>query len=659
MIQRLTFNACLALVTIGLAGAAGCGGGSNETEVAQADSGGANAAPPPGASDPPGPSSSGSGGSGSGQGSGQPSGGETYGGGVQNGSSRGSGPQGPGSGSASYGSGSGGYGPGSGSSGSYGSGSSGSYGSGSSGSGAGGYGPGSGSSGSYGGGALGPGSGYSDSVAMPGSSSSYGSGGYGQGAPGGNPYGPGYGQPGAGQPGVGQSGYGQGASGYGGPASMAENQPQDDESKSLLEEAEYLFGIGEEREALRYFYAHVLSAEDEVAEELLQRTRWFAAGTRPAVVLRFAVGVNLDAPSTLTDVKPLGVKQFGGGAGGGGGRGSMASSAPGGYGGPGNANETGQGRDLVSLTGDFGEALVADFQSRWSSGEMGTVFDQVVPLEPRRDARGRGPGNAPGGGFAGSGRGPGGPGGIGLPGGSGAPGAGYGSGSYGGGSYGGGEGVYGVPPGGPGEDEEDDARAAQLAGLRLNAKVGESIAPGLLYVGTGSQDELLEKANEAGVDGLFVFDVEASENRRTQLVNNKTRLRFVLPNGDATSANTRKLENTELERAEMRGIGGDELQKNMERFFARFDEDIALAELPNFKSEHADTRLRQLLSSDPTEPLATMFEARLFNSLGVLDEETMSKVFQIALVGNEGVSLATGSKADRELVIQSVLEEAE
>lgn len=294
---------------------------------------------------------------------------------------------------------------------------------------------------------------------------------------------------------------------------------------------------------------------------------------------------------------------------------------------------------------------------------MGTVFDQVVPLEPRRGARGRGPGNVSGGGYAGSGRpgmgGPGAPGGIGLPGGGGAPGAGYGSGSYGGGTYGSGEGVYGRGPSGLGDEEADDSRAAQLAGLKMHAQAGEAIAPGLLYVGTGSQDELLENANEARVDGLFVFDVEASENRRTQLVNNKTRLRFVLPNGDATSANTRKLENTELERAEMRGIGGDELQKNMERFFARFDDQIALTELPTFKSEHADSRLRQLLSSDRAEPLATMFEARLFNFLGILDEPTMSKVFQIALVGNEGVSLATGSQADRELVIQSLLKESQ
>lgn len=128
MIQRLIFNACLTLLAIGLAGAAGCGGGSDETEVAQADSGGGNAAQPPGASEPAGPSASGSDDSVSGQESVQPSGGEThggetyagetYGGGAQSGSPLGGGPQGSGSGytgmgSPSFGSGASGYGSGS------------------------------------------------------------------------------------------------------------------------------------------------------------------------------------------------------------------------------------------------------------------------------------------------------------------------------------------------------------------------------------------------------------------------------------------------------------------------------------------------------------------------------------------------------------------
>ena len=270
-------------------------------------------------------------------------------------------------------------------------------------------------------------------------------------------------------------------------------------------------------------YAHALAASDANADELLQQARWgYIAGTndyavppRPRFSMRFAVGVILDlTPENLKDLSPIGSGSSSGGGAFGGGYGDDYGG--GGFpGGQRRNNSQGGPRTLNSMTGEFGSAVVAAFKSRWTSGNMGPVFSEVATIEKRQPTR------RPGGGGFGGGLSAGG----GMAGGM----AGGGMGGYGAG-YDGGAGMddygddqgFGAMGGDGGMDEP-----AGITAMRENILPGQTITPGLVYIGTGSQTELVERAEEQGVDAIFIFDIDAKENRRFNSTINKTKVKLI------------------------------------------------------------------------------------------------------------------------------------
>lgn len=426
------------------------------------------------------------------------------------------------------------------------------------------------------------------------------------------------------------------------------------DSEDYLAEAKHAFGTGNEEKAMDLLFAHLLTTDDETAQEMLAQTGWYAGGPRPATTLRFAAGIVLKAPTTLTDVKPIGSGALGGGSGGGDGYGGMGMGMPGG-GGAGQGQAAGP-RSFDALTGDFGASLAAEFQSRWANGDMGSIFNEVVSITPsRRPAGGMG-----GMGMGMGGGGPGGPALMGEDGGyGGSDMSGYGEGGdpYGDGSQGYGGAGYGGAGG--------DAGESHLASLRENILPGQAITPGLIYVGVGSQAELMERAAMHDVDGVFVFNIDVTENRRMGIVQNKTRLRLVLANGKAVGA-TSTLLNTEVERKRAR-TGEDDLQENMDRFFASIGDSLKLSPMPALQPQHAVSRVKQLLTQreklpeeeEPSMDLKIMFETRLFHSKGLLTEEEAAMVYQILLKGNEGVVLVQGKPDDRRLVLEEMLAQSE
>jgi mono/diheme cytochrome c family protein len=402
---------------------------------------------------------------------------------------------------------------------------------------------------------------------------------------------------------------------------------------AYLVRAKHYFGSGKEKEALKYLYAHTLVADDEAASELLSRSRWFSLGRHPATAVRFAAGVVLTAPATITDLKPIGTTQFANGGGGGDSMGGMMGSSMGG--GQRNASTTAE-RNFYDLTGDVGQALASAFETRWSSGSLGTVFNDVAAEDKnaRTIASAGGNGIGYGGGMPGMSGGMSGmAGGMsgGMSGGMGLE-DGFGESNFGGGmGMGGGEG----------------------AAARKPVKPGQNITPGLVFLGTGSQQELVKKAEEAGVDGIFLFDVEVSQNARNKIVTNETKVRLLVA-GEIKAAST-SLKNTDVERAAIRGTGGDEVAKSIDKLFARFDTEVQLTDMPDLKPEHAKSRIHQMVNDKDANPMTTLYETRLFNSKGLISQAEMETVFQIVLRGNEGISLASGSSVDRLLVIKDLL----
>ncbi len=380
--------------------------------------------------------------------------------------------------------------------------------------------------------------------------------------------------------------------------------------KSYMELAKSAYKKGENDRAIKLFYAHALTVDDNEAAEVLDNIRLyrpnvvkpedlkasnnFATTIKPHLTtsLNFAVGVVLDAGEKVTDVKPIGVWQRSGGAGG--------------YGGA--ADDNSKLEAFEDLTGDFGKALVDAVKSRRHDGKFGTLFADLEPPVDAAVAEEEGVAGAEG----------------------------LGGQFRGGGAF--------IPPGGKG----GGADAGNLLGKTAKDK---SLAHGFTYLGTGTANELLKKAVEIGVDGLFIFDVKAELNRRTSVVTNDTRLRFMLPSGRVVAGTSSSLKNIDFEKAKMDNKESPELEEQMDKMFQRLDDILALVSVPKMSESAAIKHIHGQLHSG-ADVLQVMAEARLFHSKGIIDSERLQTIYQIALEGNEGISLATGSADDRKLVLE-------
>jgi len=387
------------------------------------------------------------------------------------------------------------------------------------------------------------------------------------------------------------------------------------EDRDYLSQAEYAFSSGNESRGEQLLYAHAVAADDDVAGELLSQGRWFELGLHPTLTLRFAVGVELDAADSIEDLKPLGTSQSAGGGGA-----SMGSYASGSGGSIPKDDEPKQ-RSFEQMTGDFGAALITSFESRWMDGHFGTAFKDVEPQAPLAPSNNNNP--------------------MGMMGSMSSMGS--MSGSSGDMERGG---YPGMMPGGAGPGSNSAAK--QTAD-------GEVLTPGLVFIGTGKQTDLLAKAAEAGFAGLFLFDVKVETKRRGSTIENSTKLRFMSLDGKLL-ASTSPIVNTDIEMAKRRGKEDDTLGKNIERMFTLFDDKVKLESLPALKPEHAHDRMRVLIADSNVKPLTKLFEARLYHSMKLLTDEELTKIYQIVLRGNEGIALAQGTIDDRRMVLSEVLE---
>ncbi len=411
-------------------------------------------------------------------------------------------------------------------------------------------------------------------------------------------------------------GYGAGMSPYGAQNAPPKIDEAPGEDADLLTKAKYAFAIGKEKEAIEYARAYAVATAE--SGEVQQMAKWSTAASQPATTMRFAVGIVLEAPAALTDLKPIGSKQLQGGGGGGG----MGMGYPSGQA---NQNATKE-RDLYSVTGSFGEAIVDGFKERWSSGKLGMVFSDVTPKKVGLAA---GP-QAPGMGMMGS-----------MMGGPGMSSEGVGSDPYGGAPP---DAMMGMGSGG--------APAANQPKIMP----GSSVTPGMIYIGTFDKEKsLMEKAALQNVDAVFIFDVTVSApNRINGVIQNEARLRLLSTKGDLL-ARSSELLNTKVERALLSTAGDDEVKKATDKFFAQFDEKVQMADMPALKPEVAKARLTSLLANPAVDALQKLFEVSLYHSMKLISDEDKATCYLIVMQGSEGESLASGALADRQAVLEPLL----
>jgi len=417
--------------------------------------------------------------------------------------------------------------------------------------------------------------------------------------------------------------------GYG-PPGAASNAP-----KTLSDRAADAFRKGNDREAFQFIYAAAL-ADDEAAERLPDEFRWIGYLKKPAMGVRWGLGVSYNPPKGYTGhPSPVGYEppasatnNTPGGAPGTGGppgspnggqqkprrvfgqRDRSQQNQPGGYGGaPGQPNQPGHDKPapshppadaagfLAYYTGEVGESVLEALTKRITDGSYGPVLQHA--MENFESS----PASANNGGYPGY------------------PGAGPPPGMM----------PPGSPPGMQGGPNNNAAKPEKF-------KTG-SIIPGVVMLGEGSETELLKTAEEQGVDFIILFDVSVRKSNKDATSITKFRVVSVdkakLPAAATVAEGQRPREifvsnaiNSHRVETAREKNETDPLAEAIEGFVAAIDTEVKLVPLSEkVNAEEVALRRATDLSGQQENQLANMAEIRQYEVAKLISSNDATELF--------------------------------
>jgi hypothetical protein len=426
--------------------------------------------------------------------------------------------------------------------------------------------------------------------------------------------------------------------------------------KTLSERADDAFRKGNDREAFQLVYAAAI-ANDEAAERLPEEFRWIASLKKPALGVRWGLGVTYSPPKGYTGhPSPVGYEPPAPSNNSPGSIGPGSPSTPGAPGGQkprksrvfGQRDRDNQGGQpgatsndqkpppsyppgdpagfLAFYTGEVGEQVVEALTRRIDDGTFGPVLQhaaEVFDSAPTVPANNGLPGMSPPMGPIGP-QGPIGPAGP-------------------------------MGPGGPGNN--GPAKPEKF-------KIG-AIAPGIVVLGEGNENELLKAAEEQQVDFVIVFDVsvrksnkDATNNTKFHVVAlEKTKLAAATtaegqPAGEIFVSGTINNKRVESAREDNKD---DPLKEEIAGFEQAIDAEVVVSKLSEkVSTEEIALKRAAYLASKSDNQLAHLAEIRQYEVAKLIKPEEMADLYEKILgKANADKLLSAKTEADRAAVLAS------
>lgn len=228
----------------------------------------------------------------------------------------------------------------------------------------------------------------------------------------------------------------------------------------------------------------------------------------------------------------------------------------------------------------------------------------------------------------------------------------------------GGAGMLGPgPPGsgmmGPGGPQPGMGGAGGAAAGNANPN---SLGAGMTYLGEGTLKELTDEAAKQGLDVLIFFEVTVSQNVKTNLVNNETRIVIRDVGAGEDIEKSKDLNNITIQkaRAEDKKEGDDPVTAALDKIFKALDEDgpkrLKVKDFPaEIRPEHVERRVAAILAKEGAEPLPALAEIKFFHHRGLISDGQLEKAYQKVLGEADGSKLATGTEDERIEVVSTLL----
>lgn len=403
-----------------------------------------------------------------------------------------------------------------------------------------------------------------------------------------------------------------GSEGGYGPGGQAAQQP-----KTLKDKADLAWKQGHDYDAFQYYYAHLLS-NDDAATVSMRDLRWMPGPKRPALAVRWAVGLDLKITGDLQgNLYPIGSKQNIPT-----GRSRRGNNADGGYDAAG-AGMEGAGMDYASMGMEGGQGGKAAAITK-VAGELGTMFvDEFTKRLERGDFGNllREAGNSA---------------------------AGQNNGGYNG-YPGGAEAMYAGMPGAPGMMGEG-------GGGQAGSNQDVQIAPGVTFIGQNNVKELQSKAEKLGQDALVVFQVNVMRVVKTGFVINKCKMSLFDVRLGREVYKADELMNLTVQKARDSSNDKDPVEKEINDFFKFVDDNYKLVPMPSeLETQHAITQVKGLLGKSYDNPLPILVEIKAWHSRGLLDDRLMGLAMSRLIDEQTATTLTTGPEEDRETALANWL----
>ncbi|MEZ6095096.1 MAG: hypothetical protein R3C03_12850 [Pirellulaceae bacterium] len=418
-------------------------------------------------------------------------------------------------------------------------------------------------------------------------------------------------------------------------------------SNSFIDRAKSLFAEGKEQEATTMLYGEMLLNESAFDKYPL---RWYGSLSQPRVFLRWGIGVSYRPDKDFSGIPPLigdelddsvtasgsGDPTFGAGGG------STGASSTGSSSIYSKVDTSVPAGMLLYYTGDYIERLYKRMNDRRTGGEG--YFGAILKEMPERAGLGGPAAQRPVSAVdrARSRRN--------------LPSAATGGGGGGGGNQGG-------PPqidseGGSGSDSSsnllDKFNSTSDASEPAPNVLG-TLMPGVMCVGEGKEEDLLERAKKMNLDAVLIFQVKVIESRKKFF--SQTALKVYDPNKpDEELAKTKSLRNSLVMEERENSRSDDPVEESLDKLFQEYiDTNLRGADLPVLTPEVVESRVDSILQ-DPQDKLRAAVEVMGYFRKDLLSMDKAQAALDELLNGG-GSLLLTGNSSDKQQFVEKVVAE--
>jgi hypothetical protein len=186
--------------------------------------------------------------------------------------------------------------------------------------------------------------------------------------------------------------------------------------------------------------------------------------------------------------------------------------------------------------------------------------------------------------------------------------------------------------------------------------VSGTLIPGVMHLGVGSSADLLNTAQQEGVDVLVVFEVSVDLNARTGTRGNTTQMKLIRVKDGKAIRNGSKLNyiNVWRDRQRQKNDSRDPVISEVNKMFSVVDEGefkMISSDMPNIDGDIAKQRVEHLASEKDGDPLVRLVEIMNYYRQGKISKSFA--VSQVALlIGDENAeSLFSNDEAERKSAI--------